>query len=260
MSENNPTYDINDPRWERAGSPLPSDIEEMSEDDVIGELSSGITPQELPLKPLSYFESYVKEPLGFNVHRRIDPSALMRAKRMIKTHRARNQRSKEHAHDISVALAKYEEQMAADKRREMEIMDYDKKQKLARAAAIARAEAGPRVPITQQMINAARSGVNKLRNSRVWGHTSPSDYPTRAFEHDVATDEVGRLVQAFKKQEQETPGAQYLSPLPYPSNDPADNKAFFSFAKPKPKGGKSKRVKSKRVKSKRRTQRRNTRK
>ncbi len=258
MSENNPIYDINDPLWDRAGSDYESDG--MSEEDVMRELRSGITPQELPLKPLSYFESYVKEPLGFNVHRRIDPSALMRAKRMIKTHRARNQRSKEHAHDRSVALAKHEEQMAADKHREMEIMDYDKKQKLARAAAIARAEAGPRVPITQQFINAARSGVNKLRNSRVWGHTSPSDYPTRAFEHDVATDEFGRLVQAFNKQEQKTPGAQYLSPLPYPSNDPADNKAFFSFAKPKPKGGKSKRVKSKRVKSKRRTQRRNTRK
>jgi hypothetical protein len=259
MSENNPIYDINDPRWERAGSPLPIDIEEMSEEDVMRELRSGITPQELPLKPLSNVE-YLKNLLGHHVTRTSDPIALMRAKRMIKTHRARNQRSKEHAHDRSVALAKSEEQIEADKHREMENRQYDLKQKLARAAAIARAEAGPRVPITQQMINAARSGVNKLRNSRVWGHTLSSDYPTRAFEHDVATDEFGRLVQAFNKQEQKTPGAQYLSPLPYPSNDPADNKAFFSFAKRSSKGGKSKRVKSKRVKSKRRTQRRNTRK
>jgi hypothetical protein len=261
MSENNPIYDINDPRWDRAMSPLPNDIEKMSENDVMRELRSGITFQELPLNQLSRFESYVKKPLGFDVPRGIDKNALMRAKRMIKTYRARNQRSKEHAYDQMIKRLNDEAQMEADKRRAMENEQYDLKRKLARAAAITRAEAGPRVPITQRMINAARSGLNKLRNSRVWGHTLSSDYPTRAFEHDVAQDEFGRLVKAYNKQERETPGAQYLKPLPYPSNDPADNQAFpFANPKLKPKGGKSKRVKSKRVKSKRRTQRRNTRK
>jgi hypothetical protein len=256
MSENNPIYDINDTRWGRAMSPLPNEIEEMTEDDVENELAR-LTPNKLPLQPLSMLESF-KGPLGFHVPRRIDKNALMRAKRMIKTHRARNQRSKEHAHDRMIQRFNAEEQMEADKRREMENRQYDLKQKLARAAAIARAEAGPRVPITQQFINAARSGLNKLRISRVWGHTSSSDYPTRALEHDVAQDEVERLVQAYHKQERKTPGAQHLTPLSYLGNDPKDHyNQAFPFAN---KGGKSKRVKSKRVKSKRRTQRRNTRK
>ena len=267
MSENNPnnpTYDINDAWWDRAGSDYES--EEMSEEAVENALAR-LTPNKLPLKKLSMVES-VKNRLGFHVPRRTDPIALMRARRMIKASRSREQRSDENARDQMIQSFNDKEQTEADKRRAMEIMDYDKKQKLARAAAIARAKAGPRVPITQQMINAARSGVNKLWISRVRGHTSPSDYLTRAFEHDVATDDLERLEKRFYKQEQENPGAHQLKPLPYPSNYPADNQAFpFANSKPNPnpKGGKSKRVKSKRVKSKRvkskrRTQRRNTRK
>jgi hypothetical protein len=177
---------------------------------------------------------------------------------MIKASRTREQRSKGHADDQMIQSLNDAEQMEADKRREIYIMDRDKKQKLVRAAAKERAKA-PRVPITQQMLNAARTGVNNLRNSRVLAYASSLVYPTLALEHDEAQDDLERLEKAFTKQEHKKPGTQYLTPLPYPSNDPADNQAF-PFANPKPKGGKSKRVKSKRVKSKRRTQRRNTRK